>query len=46
MFTAKGLSVIDRQRSISSASALGLGWVSAVIVPRPPAFDTALASSA
>jgi hypothetical protein len=41
MFTPKGLSVIARQRSISALNAAGVGWVSAVRMPRPPAFDTA-----
>src|SRR5690606_6897635 len=45
-FTPKGLSVIVRQRAISAASASGVGWVSAVRMPSPPAFETAAASSA
>src|SRR5690606_30777892 len=45
-FTPKGLSVIVRQRAISAASASGVGWVSAVRMPRPPALETAAASSA
>jgi hypothetical protein len=46
MFTPIGLSVISRARLISAASFSGVGWVSAVIMPRPPASDTAAASSA
>ena len=46
MFTPNGLSVIARVRSISSRSLSGVGWVSAVMMPSPPAFETALASSA
>ena len=46
MFTPKGLSVIERQRSISLRRSSGVGCVSAVRMPRPPAFDTAEASSA
>jgi len=46
MFTPNGLPVIARQRSISALKAAGVGWVSAVKKPRPPAFDTAAASSA
>ena len=45
-FTPKGRSVISRQRAIAAASASGEGWVSAVSIPSPPAFDTAAASSA
>src|SRR5262245_43079724 len=45
-FTPNGLSVILRQRSISARSASGDGCVSAVRMPRPPALDTAAASSA
>src|SRR5690606_8579562 len=45
-FTPKGLSVIVRQRAISAASASGVGCVSAVRMPRPPALETAAASSA
>ena len=44
--TANGWSVIVRQRAISAASASGVGCVSAVSTPRPPAFETAAASSA
>jgi len=44
--TPKGLSVISRQREISLRRSSGVGWVSAVRMPRPPAFDTAEASSA
>jgi len=45
-FTPNGLSVISRQRAISFASSSGVFWVSPVMMPRPPAFDTAAASSA
>ena len=44
--TPNGWSVIARQRAISSASACGVGWVSAVSTPSPPALETADASSA
>ena len=44
--TAKGLSVISLHRAISFASFSGVPCVRPVIVPRPPAFDTAAASSA
>src|SRR5580698_10456033 len=44
--TPKGLSVSDRQRRISASSASGVGWVSAVMKPRAPAFATAATSSA
>ena len=46
MFTPNGLSVISRQRAISAESFSGVRWVKPVIMPRPPAFDTAAASSA
>ncbi|MCY1535468.1 hypothetical protein D9M68_708750 [compost metagenome] len=45
-FTPKGLSVIVRVRAISWRRSSGVGCVSAVRMPRPPAFDTAAASSA
>jgi hypothetical protein len=44
--TPNGFEVISRQRRISAASASGVRWVSPVMIPRPPAFDTAAASSA
>jgi hypothetical protein len=46
MFTPKGFAVISRQRRISLASSSGVRWVRPVMMPRPPAFDTAAASSA
>jgi len=45
-FTPKGWSVISWQRAISLASSSGVGWVRPVRMPRPPALDTAEASSA
>src|SRR5471030_1997089 len=45
-FTPNGLSVSERQRAISSVSFSGVGWVSAVMKPRPPALATAATSSA
>src|SRR5690625_68265 len=45
-FTPNGLSVISRQRAISLRRASGVGWVSAVRMPKPPALDTAEAISA
>ena len=45
-FTPKGLSVISLQRLISLSRSSGVGWVRAVMMPRPPALDTAAASSA
>ena len=45
-FTPNGLSVISRHRAISAVNASGVGCVSAVRMPRPPAFDTAAAISA
>ena len=45
-FTPNGLSVISRQRAISFASSSGVRWVRPVMMPSPPAFDTADASSA
>jgi hypothetical protein len=45
-FTPNGLSVISRQRAISRARSSGVFCVSAVITPRPPAFETAAARSA
>ena len=45
-FTPNGWSVISRQRRISLASSSGVFWVRPVISPRPPALDTAAASSA
>jgi hypothetical protein len=44
--TPKGLSVISRQRAISLASSSGVFCVRPVMMPRPPALDTAAASSA
>lgn len=44
--TPKGLLVIVRQRRISLRKCSGVGWVKAVKIPRPPAFETAEASSA
>ena len=41
-----GFEVMVRQRRISSRRASGEGCVRAVRIPRPPAFETALASSA
>ena len=34
------------EREVSARNASGLGWVSAVRMPNPPAFETAEASSA
>ena len=45
-FTPKGLLVISRQRAISLASSSGVRCVSPVMMPRPPALETAAASSA
>ena len=45
-FTPNGLSVISRQRAISAARASGVRWVRPVMMPSPPALDTAAASSA
>ena len=45
MFTPKGLSVNLRVFLIASRRASGFGWVRAVRIPRPPAFETAAASS-
>lgn len=45
-FTAKGLEVIALHLRISLRRSSGEGWVRAVSIPRPPAFDTADASSA
>ncbi|MNL56312.1 hypothetical protein D3C87_1797980 [compost metagenome] len=45
-FTPNGLSVISRQRRISSARSSGVGCVSAVRMPSPPALETAEAISA
>ena len=45
-FTPNGLSVISRQRAISFASSSGVFWVRPVMMPSPPAFETAAASSA
>src|SRR2546428_10630262 len=45
-FTPNGWSVISRQRRISLASSSGVFWVRPVISPRPPALETAAASSA
>ena len=36
LFTPKGLSVIPRQRSISLRRSSGVGWVSAVSIPKAP----------
>lgn len=44
--TPKGLLVMVRQRRISLRRCSGVGWVKAVRIPRPPALDTAEASSA
>lgn len=44
--TPKGLLVMVRQRRISLRKCSGVGWVNAVKIPRPPAFETAEASSA
>src|SRR5690606_34484160 len=44
--TPKGLSVMSRQRAISLVSSSGVGCVSAVNIPRPPALETADAISA
>lgn len=45
-FTAKGLEVRVLHLRISLRRSSGVGWVRAVSIPRPPAFDTADASSA
>ena len=45
-FTPNGLSVMSRQRAISLASSSGVLCVRPVMMPSPPAFDTAAASSA
>ncbi|MCY1238112.1 hypothetical protein D9M72_508320 [compost metagenome] len=45
-FTPKGLSVISWQRAISRASSSGVFCVRPVMMPRPPALETAAASSA
>ena len=45
-FTPKGWPVSVRVRAISCASACGVGCVSAVSTPKPPALDTAETSSA
>ncbi len=45
-FTPNGLSVMPRQRSISRRRSSGVGCVSAVRMPSPPALETADASSA
>ena len=44
--TQIGLSVISRHLAISFASFSGVPWVRPVMVPRPPALETAAASSA
>ena len=44
-FTPNGLSVISWQRLIAAASFSGVPSVSAVIMPSPPALETADASS-
>lgn len=44
--TPKGLLVMVRQRRISLRKCSGVGWVKAVKIPRPPALETAEASSA
>jgi hypothetical protein len=44
--TPKGLLVMVRQRRISVRRCSGVGWVNAVKIPRPPALETAEASSA
>ncbi len=46
MLTANGRSVMSRHRAISSARSAGVFWVSPVMMPSPPALDTAAASSA
>tara|TARA_R110000796_G_scaffold117854_1_gene231110 strand:- start:22679 stop:23056 length:378 start_codon:yes stop_codon:yes gene_type:complete len=45
-FTPKGLSVISFVRAISLARSSGVGWVSAVRNPSPPAFATGATISA
>ena len=45
-FTPKGLSVISRVRAISLARSSGVGWVSAVKKPSPPALATGATISA
>ena len=45
MFTPKFLSVSLRVFLIASRRASGFGCVNAVRIPRPPAFETAAASS-
>src|SRR5262249_44498316 len=45
-FTPNGLSVMSRQRAISFANSSGVRCVNPVMMPRPPALDTADASSA
>ena len=45
-FTPNGLSVISRHFAISFASSSGVFWVRPVMMPRPPALETAAASSA
>ena len=45
-FTPIGALVISLQRAISSPRSLAVFCVSPVMIPRPPAFDTAAASSA
>lgn len=44
--TAKGFLVIFLHFRISFRSDSASGWVRAVIIPRPPALETAAASSA
>ena len=44
--TSKGRTVSCRQRAITAPSASGVGCVSAVRIPSPPALETAAASSA
>ena len=44
MFTPKFLSVSERVSLIAVRRAAGFGWVKAVRIPRPPAFETAAAS--
>jgi hypothetical protein len=45
-FTPKGFEVMERQRVISWVRAAGEGCVRPVRMPRPPALETAEASSA
>ena len=45
-FTPNGLSVRSRARAISLARSAGVGCVSAVMSPSPPASETAAANSA